>query len=165
VAAGDAFNLDVERQRLEDLGRRIQSARECETLRRARSVEPASSNVSGVDGSDGAHVGAHSSRAEAEDLSPMAVDALSRMTADQRAMFEQMYGQKRRSSGAMVALAFLFPIQLFVLNKTALGIAFWLTGGGFGIWWVVEWFLTPRRVREYNRDLADQLLVQMKVLA
>ena len=64
----------------------------------------------------------------------------------------------------MVALAILFPIQLFLLNQTGLAIAFLLTGGGCGVWWIVEWFLTPGRVRKYNSEQADNILMQMRLM-
>ena len=58
----------------------------------------------------------------------------------------------------MVALAILFPIQLFFLGRVLLGILFLLTGGGLGIWYIIEWFLTPGRVRDYNTKVANETL-------
>lgn len=63
----------------------------------------------------------------------------------------------------MIALAIVFPIQLFFLGKPLLGILFLITGGGFGVWYVVEWFLTPGRVHEYNAKVADDILASMGV--
>lgn len=97
-------------------------------------------------------------------LSPMALQALGRMNDDQRAMFLHTYSKRKRSVGAMLALAILFPIQLFLLGKTGLGVAFILTAGGMLVWWVVEWFLTPKRVREYNCNQADEILMQMRLM-
>lgn len=39
-----------------------------------------------------------------------------------------------------------------------LGILFLITGGGVGVWYVVEWFLTPGRVRDYNARVANKAL-------
>ena len=58
----------------------------------------------------------------------------------------------------MMAFAILLPIQLFLLDKILLGIVFLITGGGFGVWYVVEWFLTPQRVRDYNTKVASETL-------
>lgn len=60
--------------------------------------------------------------------------------------------------GWMMALAILFPIQLFFLGKVFLGILFWITGGGLGVWYVIEWFLTPKRVYDYNTRVANEAL-------
>jgi hypothetical protein len=98
-------------------------------------------------------------------LSPIAMQAVGKMSDDQKAMFMTMYKRKRRNVGGMEALAILFPIQLFLLNKVGLGVAFILTGGGLGIWWIVEWFLTPGRVRAYNAEVAEDILMQMRFLA
>ncbi|MCE2527454.1 MAG: TM2 domain-containing protein [Actinomycetia bacterium] len=98
------------------------------------------------------------------DLSPMVASALGKLTEEQRAQVEHEYLRKRRSVSAMVALAILFPIQLFLLGKTGLGGAFLLTGAGFGVWWVVEWFFTPSRVRDYNNELATNIVRNLKLL-
>lgn len=98
------------------------------------------------------------------DLSPMVASALGKLTEEQRTQVEHEYIRKKRSVGAMVALSILFPIQLFLLGKTGLGVAYLLTGGGFGVWWVIEWFMTPQRVRDYNSDLAAQIVRNMKLL-
>jgi len=58
----------------------------------------------------------------------------------------------------IVALSILFPIQLFLLGRIGLGILFAVTGGGLGVWYIVEWFLTPGRVREYNAKVASQAI-------
>ena len=55
-------------------------------------------------------------------------------------------------------------IQL-LLGKTAMGIFFWLTFGGFGLWWLIEWFLTPKRVNDYNREMSVNLARDTKMMA
>lgn len=62
----------------------------------------------------------------------------------------------------MVLLSIFFPIQLFLVGKIGLGILFWLTGGGLGVWYVIEWFLTPGRVRDYNARVANDSLNLIK---
>ncbi|KIX15280.1 hypothetical protein X474_03665 [Dethiosulfatarculus sandiegensis] len=50
------------------------------------------------------------------------------------------------------------------MGKTGLGVAFLLTAGGLWVWYFVEIFLTPKRVREYNADIATSILRDMKIL-
>ena len=50
--------------------------------------------------------------------------AFRKMDETQRITFESAYRQKQVSKGLMIALAILFPIQLFLLGKTGLGLAF-----------------------------------------
>lgn len=92
------------------------------------------------------------------DLPPAAASAFHELTAEQKHAFVTAYESRRRSMPLMMALAILLPIQLFLLDKVVLGILFLLTGGGFGIWYVVEWFLTPQRVRDYNTKVASETL-------
>lgn len=92
------------------------------------------------------------------DLPPVAVAAYQNLTDEQRLSFAAHYDSRKRSMGLMMALAILFPIQLFLLGKIGLGILFILTGGGFGVWYIIEWFLTPGRVRAYNTAVAGEAL-------
>jgi len=94
------------------------------------------------------------------DLPPDTSPAFQELTDEQKAAFGAEYGNRKRSLAAMMALAILFPIQLFFLGKIGLAVAFLLTGGGFGIWYVIEWFLTPGRVRDYNLSVANEIILR-----
>lgn len=96
------------------------------------------------------------------DLPPVAAAAFEDLTEEQKAEFVAAYEGRRRSMPLMMAFAILLPIQLFLLGKVLLGIVFLLTGGGFGVWYLVEWFLTPKRVRDYNTKVADETLTLVK---
>jgi hypothetical protein len=95
------------------------------------------------------------------DLPPEAFAGFDALSDEQRAAFANRYNSAKRSMALMMALAIIFPIQLFFLGKVLLGILFLITGGGFGVWYVVEWFLTPGRVREYNAKMAGDILAGM----
>ncbi len=93
-----------------------------------------------------------------EDLPPVAAAAYQQLNDQQKTAFNARYNSRKRSMALMVALSILLPIQLFFLGRVLLGIIFLLTGGGFGIWYVIEWFLTPGRVRDYNARVANEAL-------
>lgn len=93
-----------------------------------------------------------------EDLPPVAAAAYQQLNDKQKLAFNAHYNSRKRSMALMVALAILLPIQLFLLGRVLLGILFLITGGGFGIWYVIEWFLTPGRVRDYNTRVAHEAL-------
>lgn len=92
------------------------------------------------------------------DLPPIAAAAFQELTEEQKVSFVASYEGRRRSMPLMMAFAILAPIQLFLLGKVLLGILFLLTGGGFGVWYFVEWFLTPQRVRDYNARIASETM-------
>ena len=96
------------------------------------------------------------------DLAPDLGPAFQELTDEQKAAFSAEYGNRKRSLAAMMALAILFPIQLFFLGKIGLAVVFLLTGGGFGIWYVIEWFLTPGRVRDFNANVANEIILRYK---
>ncbi len=93
-----------------------------------------------------------------QDLPPVAAAAYQQLSEDQKQTFNASYNSRKRSMALMVALAILFPIQMFLLGRVLLGILFLITGGGFGVWYVIEWFLTPGRVRDYNTRVANETL-------
>ena len=97
-------------------------------------------------------------------LEPITQQAIRKLDSDELLLFTSTYGRKKRGVGGMVALAVLFPIQLFLLGKVALGVAFVLTWGGLGVWWIVEWFLTPTRVREYNNMVAMGIVQEISLM-
>lgn len=96
------------------------------------------------------------------DLPPDTGLAFQELTDEQKSAFAAEYGHRKRSLVAMMALAIIFPIQLFFLGKIGLAVAFLLTGGGLGIWYVIEWFLTPGRVRDYNAKVANEIILRYK---
>jgi hypothetical protein len=100
----------------------------------------------------------------ADVLPSMVKESLSRLPIEKQSMFVEEFKRKAKSPGLMLALAILFPIQLFLLGKTALGVAFWLTGGGCGLWWLIEVFLAFKRTREFNGDIAKAIVRDIKIM-
>ena len=86
------------------------------------------------------------------------MSAFASLSPEQQTAFSDFYNSRKRSMPLMMALAILFPIQLFLLGRIGLGILFLITGGGFGVWYVIEWFLTPGRVRDYNARVVSETL-------
>ncbi len=95
---------------------------------------------------------------ELSNLSPTVAAAYGNMPDESRDIFWAEYSKKRRSTAVMVVLAVLFPIQFFFLRKTGLGIAYLLTGGFLGLGWIVFWFVTPLMVRDYNDEIANEIV-------
>ena len=96
--------------------------------------------------------------------SPLVQSALSKMTDEQKKIFEAEYARRRKNTALYVVLAIIFPIQLVLLNRLGLQLAFWFTVGGLGVWYVIEWFKTPGRVREYNDDVAKEIARDLSIM-
>ena len=90
--------------------------------------------------------------------------ALSKMTEEDQLLFQSKYKDGMKNKITMLLLSIFFPIQLFFLKKHILGFIFISTAGGFFIWWIIEIFLTPGRVKTYNEELAMKILTNMKIL-
>ena len=109
-------------------------------------------------------MGLNVSTKTADNLPSSIKAALAKMPEEQQALFEDEFNRKSRSKVTMLLLAIFFPIQLFLLNKTALGVLFIITCAGLGFWWIAELFLTPGRVRDYNGEVATRMLTDMKIM-
>ncbi len=91
-------------------------------------------------------------------LSPTVAMALGNMTPQERDIFDHEYGKRRQGVAAVVVLGVLFPIHFFLIGKSGLGVAYWLTGGFLVVGWVVCWFLAPSMTREYNEQTANEII-------
>lgn len=49
-------------------------------------------------------------------------------------------------------------IDRFLIGDTGLGVAKLLTCGGFGIWWIVDWFLIMDITRQKNMEKLQMML-------
>ena len=100
-----------------------------------------------------------------QNFPPVVQAALAKMDDQQRLTFESEYNRRKKSKGLMVFLAIVFPIQLILLGRPGLWFAYLFTGGGLGIWWIVEWFLTPGRVDRINGELATDIARDIKIMS
>lgn len=87
---------------------------------------------------------------------------VSQLTPKQQEAFWMQFTPQSKDPTVITLIAIFFPIQFFLLGKTGLGIAFLLTGGGCGIWIIVEWFLAAGRARQYNDELAQRIMMVVK---
>jgi TM2 domain-containing membrane protein YozV len=87
------------------------------------------------------------------------------MTPEQQSIFIDEYKRKRKNAFLLFLLAIFFPIQHFLLGKAGIGVIFWLTCGGLGVWWIIEIFLAIPRTRAYNNDAAIAVMRDLKIMA
>ena len=91
-------------------------------------------------------------------------NSLGKMPSEQQAVFEEEYSRKKRNPVLLLILAILFPIHFFLEGRVGMGLLYWITIGGFGIWWIIEIFLVWGRTNRYNEDQSKALLRDMKIM-
>ncbi|KAA6432360.1 TM2 domain-containing protein [Rufibacter glacialis] len=81
----------------------------------------------------------------------------------QHAFFAQ-YMQRRKSMGFAYLLWVLFGLHYAYVNKWAVQFVFWITGGGLGVWWIIDLFRMPGIIRRYNDAWALECLANIKMV-
>lgn len=66
---------------------------------------------------------------------------------------------KRSSTTTILSVLFGgIGVDRFYLGQAGLGILKFLTGGGFGIWAIIDWFLVGKKAKEWNyQELAKRI--------
>ncbi|GEN28401.1 hypothetical protein HVA01_20470 [Halovibrio variabilis] len=102
---------------------------------------------------------------KAADSLPSSVkNALSKLPPSEQSVFEEEFLRKKRNPILMLLLAIFFPIQHFIEGRVGLGLIFWLTFGGFFVWYFIDIIIIWGRTKGYNEDLAKRSLRDMKII-
>ena len=77
-------------------------------------------------------------------------------------MSSMVYDARKKSGGVtfglwLLCFVFLCGIHRFYIGRIGTGILMLLTFGGLGIWQLVDAFLIPKMVREYNLGIVDEI--------
>ena len=83
--------------------------------------------------------------------------------------FVTEFQRRSMSPGIAILLLILLPGFHFFQHgfkgiRILQVLLFWLTLGGFGVWWLLEFVLAPKRVRKANQDLAMKIVQEVKSL-
>ena len=96
---------------------------------------------------------------------PSAVQAsLSNMTDLEQAMFVEEYKRRKKSIGTAYLCWLVLGLDYGYLHKWGLQFFFWITLGGMFIWWLINFFTIPSMVRNYNKDIAVDVLRSQKII-
>ncbi len=104
--------------------------------------------------------------ADITDILPTMVKAaLSKMSAEKQSMFVEEYKRKKKSLGlAYFFLIICLGIPYGYLGKWGLQLVYWLTGAGVFFWFFYLLFALPGMVRDYNKDVACQIVRDLKIM-
>ncbi|MCC5944898.1 MAG: DUF4178 domain-containing protein [Bernardetiaceae bacterium] len=83
---------------------------------------------------------------------------LATLPAEAQQEFLIEYKRSERTSIVGYLLQFTFWAHYAYYEQWLLQVLFWITGGGFGLWWFIDLFRIPAINKEYNQKLADRIL-------
>lgn len=101
----------------------------------------------------------------ADILPSMVKAALLKMSEEKQSMFVEEYKRKKKSLGlAYFFLIICLGIPYGYLGKWGLQLVYWFTGAGFFLWFFYLLFALPGMVRDYNKDVACQIVRDLKIM-
>jgi hypothetical protein len=102
----------------------------------------------------------------ADKLPSMVKNELGKMSPQRQEEFIEEYKRKAKPLGiAYVFLIIVFSSHYAYLGKWGIQIIFWLTGGGLVIGWIIDLFRLPGLVRNYNKDVAADVMRNLKAIS
>ncbi len=101
----------------------------------------------------------------ADNLPTMVYNELSKLSVRKQEEFAEEYKRKAKSIGVAYTLWLLIGWHYIYLRKWGIQILFWLTGGGLFIWWLVDLFRIRGMIRDYNKDIAMDVLKSSKAIS
>ena len=100
-----------------------------------------------------------------DNLPSMVKNELIKMPAQKQQEFVEEFTRRRKNTATgYVFILLVFGFHYAYLNKWGEQIIFTLTGGGLLIWWLVDLFRIPNLVKNYNKNIAIEVLRNMKAL-
>lgn len=100
----------------------------------------------------------------ADNLPSMVRSELTRLPIRQQDLFLEEFRRKAKSSGMAYFLWFFFGCQYAYLGNWGIQILYWFTLGGLGLWAFIDLFRIAGMVRNYNKDVAVDVLRSMSVM-
>lgn len=100
-----------------------------------------------------------------ENLPTSILDSVNELPEVLQQEFLQEY-QYRNRWISLGYLSMLIPpfigVHYLYLRRFFLQILFWITGGGFGIWWLIDIFRMPEMVMKENGKIAEKILKKIQ---
>jgi hypothetical protein len=94
----------------------------------------------------------------------MVRNELAQLPAARQEEFVEEYRRKAKSQGTAYAIWFLLGWQYAYLGKWGFQVLYWLTAGGLLMWAIADLFRIPAMVRDFNKDVATDVLRSLKTV-
>jgi hypothetical protein len=88
---------------------------------------------------------------------------VSSLTPQHQEAFVEEYRRKAKSTG-VAYLLWLIGFQYAYVGKWGILVLYLLTAGGLFIWMLIDIFRVPSMVRDYNKDIAVDVLRNLKAI-
>ncbi|MCF6297652.1 MAG: FHA domain-containing protein [Flavobacteriaceae bacterium] len=98
----------------------------------------------------------------AKNLPSMVKNELAKLSPNKQEEFMEEYKRNIKSVGIAYLLMFLIGMPYGYMKKWGLQIVYWLTGAGFVIWGIIVLFTLPSLIRDYNKDMAIEVMRNLK---
>jgi hypothetical protein len=95
-------------------------------------------------------------------LPPSVKTELESMPIEKQSAFLLRFNQRAKTQG-MAIILFIFGFHYLYFEKWGLQIIYWLTGAGLGFWGLYDMFRLSNMVDQYNKNLARELLADIKI--
>lgn len=105
------------------------------------------------------------SGAIADNLPSMVKNELAKMPAQKQTEFLEEYKRKNRSVSTAYLLFLFLGAHYAYQGRWGMQILFWMTVGGFFIWWLVDLFRLYGVINNYNKDLALDVMRNLKSIS
>lgn len=99
-----------------------------------------------------------------DNLPAMVRNELIKFNALKQEEFAEEYTRKCKSSSTGY-LCWFFGLHYAYVGKWGLLILYWITLGGFFIWWIVDLFRISGLVKDHNKDLATDIFRNLKAIS
>ncbi len=92
-------------------------------------------------------------------ISPRIRNEILKLSPEYREEFCKIYEKKSRlTRGRVTSVMFLLGFNYAYLGRWWMQIVFWITFGGFLVWWFINLERSVGLILDYNRDLAIKIL-------
>lgn len=100
-----------------------------------------------------------------DNLPSMVRNELAKLTPQKQEEFVEEFRRKSRSIGTAYVLWFFLGWHYVYLRKWGIQVLYWVTGAGLLIWALVDLFRMPGLIRDYNKDVATDVLRNLKAIS
>jgi hypothetical protein len=92
----------------------------------------------------------------------MVANELDALAPSQQAAWLEEFERRAKRPTAAYVFWVLFGLHYAYFGRWVIQILFWLTAGGFFLWWLVDLFRVGGLVRDANRDVAVSVLRDLR---